>query len=52
VFGVPSFLIDGQVFWGEDAVPFARSYLADPSVLENGEMRRLDTLPLGAVRRS
>lgn len=50
VFGVPTLLIDGQVFWGADAVPFARAYLNDPAVLDDPEMRRGDALPVGASR--
>ncbi len=52
VFGVPSLVADGEVFWGADAVDFAKAFLADPSVLRNEEMRRVDALPLGAVRGS
>ncbi len=51
VFGVPSFVIDGEVFWGADAVDFAKSFLADASVLRNDEMRRVDNLPIGAARK-
>lgn len=51
VFGVPTLEIDGELFWGADAVDFARAFLDDPSVLQNEEMRRLDALPVGAARR-
>lgn len=27
VFGVPSFVVDGKVFWGQDALPMLRAYL-------------------------
>lgn len=27
VFGVPTFVLDGQVFWGQDALPMLRSHL-------------------------
>jgi 2-hydroxychromene-2-carboxylate isomerase len=50
VFGVPSLVIDGEVFWGADAMEFAKNYLRDRRVLDNEEMRRLDTLPQGAAR--
>jgi len=50
VFGVPSFCIDEQVFWGSDAVDFAAAYLLDPDILATQEMRRVDTLPVGALR--
>ena len=51
VFGVPSFVVDGEVFWGADAVAFAKAYLQDRSVLHNAEMRRIDALPVGAARK-
>jgi 2-hydroxychromene-2-carboxylate isomerase len=51
VFGVPSWVVDGEVFWGADAVEFVKAFLADPAVLRNDEMRRLDRLPVGAARR-
>jgi 2-hydroxychromene-2-carboxylate isomerase len=50
VFGVPSLVIDGEVFWGADSVEFAKAFLADPSVLRNEDMRRVDGLPAGATR--
>ena len=52
VFGVPSFVADGEVFWGADAVEFLQAFLADPSVVRNDEMRRLASLPVGASRTS
>ena len=51
VFGVPSFVIDGEVFWGADSIEFVKACLADGSVLANDEMRRVDALPVGAARR-
>jgi 2-hydroxychromene-2-carboxylate isomerase len=50
VFGVPSFVVDGEVFWGADAIGFLEAFLADPGVLRNDEMRRIDDLPVGAIR--
>ena len=50
VFGVPTFVINGEVFWGADSVEFAKAYLADPAIIENDEMRRLDDLPVAAAR--
>src|SRR3954451_25296789 len=49
VFGVPSFVVDGEGFWGADAVDFLNAYLKDPAVLRNAEMRRVDALPAGAA---
>ncbi len=52
VFGVPSFVVDGEVFWGADAIDFLNAFLADPAVLRNDEMRRLDALPVAAARQA
>ena len=51
VFGVPSFVADGEVFWGADAVEFVSAFLKDRSVLRNDEMRRVEALPVGAARK-
>ena len=29
MFGVPSFVVDDKVFWGQDALPMLRAYLLD-----------------------
>jgi hypothetical protein len=50
VFGVPSFVADGEVFWGADSVDFLKAFLADPELLHSDETQRLDTLPVGAQR--
>ena len=50
VFGVPSFVIDGEVFWGADSIEFVQAFLKDASVIRNDEMRRVDDLPVGASR--
>lgn len=50
VFGVPSFVVDGEVFWGADSIEFVNAFLAEPKVLRNDEMRRVDRLPVGAAR--
>lgn len=51
VFGVPTIVAAGQAFWGEDATDMFESFLADPSLFEGEEMRRLGALPIGAERR-
>lgn len=50
VFGVPTLLIDEQLFWGNDAVDFAAAYLKNPAILDSEEMKRIDTLPIGVSR--
>jgi 2-hydroxychromene-2-carboxylate isomerase len=52
VFGVPTFEVDGELFWGADSIEFLNAFLADPSVLRNDEVRRLDGLPVAAARKA
>ncbi len=51
VFGVPSLVIAGEVFWGLDAMPMAQAFLADPALFTRAGMARLDSLPAGVQRR-
>lgn len=51
VFGVPTLEVEGELFWGADSIDFVRAFLADPAVLRNDEVRRLDGLPVAAARR-
>jgi 2-hydroxychromene-2-carboxylate isomerase len=50
VFGVPTMVIDGELFWGNDATAMAQAYLADRSLFDDPEMRRIDSLPAAAER--
>ena len=52
VFGVPTFEVDEELFWGADSMEFLRAFLADPATLRNAEMQRLDGLPVAAARRT
>jgi 2-hydroxychromene-2-carboxylate isomerase len=52
VFGVPSFVIDGEVFWGADAIDFVNAFLRDPATVRNEEMLRAARLPIGAARKT
>jgi 2-hydroxychromene-2-carboxylate isomerase len=52
VFGVPTYEVDGELFWGADSVGFLAAFLADPAVLQDDEIRRADDLPVGAARRA
>jgi len=47
VFGVPTFIYDGTLFWGEDETDFLLDVLADPGLLSGTEMDRIDTIPVG-----
>jgi hypothetical protein len=48
---VPTFDVDGEMFWGADATGFVNAYLANPAALRNDDMRRADALPIGATRK-
>lgn len=50
VFGVPTLLIEREVFWGLDAMPYARACLLEPSLLQHPGLTLRD-VPVGAVRR-
>lgn len=50
VFGVPTFVANGELFWGEDATDMFLEYLATPSLFEDEEMIRLSTMPMGLLR--
>lgn len=50
VFGVPTLAIGDALFWGNDAHDFAAAVLDDPSLLDDEEMRRVLTLPIGIRR--
>ena len=50
VYGVPTFSIDGRLFWGFDATPMMLEFLDDPELFTNEEMDRLANLPTAAVR--
>ena len=50
VFGVPTFIVNNELFWGYDAVDFLIDYLHDPTLLQTAEMRRASELPIGVAR--
>ncbi len=50
VFGVPSLVVAGEVFWGLDAMPMATAFLDDPALFQTEPMARLDALPVGVQR--
>ena len=51
VYGVPTFRVGGELFWGDDATAMMLDYLADPHLFEIGELKRVSHLPRGAQRR-
>jgi 2-hydroxychromene-2-carboxylate isomerase len=50
VFGVPSLMCEGEVFWGNDATPMFEQWLADPAAFETDTMRALRHWPEGVRR--
>jgi 2-hydroxychromene-2-carboxylate isomerase len=50
VFGVPTFALDGDLFWGEDATDLFLECVASREWLESPEVRRVSQLPIGAQR--
>ena len=50
VFGVPTFVVGDELFWGHDAIDMAVDYLRDPAGFNDEEMSRIDTLPVGVTR--
>jgi len=51
VFGVPTFAIRDELFWGVDLTDMLLDYLADPKLFSSGEMARIGDMPMGVKRR-
>ncbi len=51
VFGVPTFAIGEELFWGEDMTEMLVDYLADPELFQSGEFQRIDNLPAAVQRK-
>ena len=50
LFGVPSMVVDRQVFWGQDALPMLRAYLEGDAWFESSDWRDAGKLPVGIRR--
>lgn len=50
VFGVPTLLVHGEPFFGQDATAFALAVHDRPGLLQEGEYSRLATIPVGVRR--
>lgn len=50
IFGVPSMIVDDQLFWGCDSLPHLEHYLAHGNVVSADVLARWDALPAAAVR--
>lgn len=51
VFGVPTLIVGGDRFFGQDATPFALAALERPQMLHEGEYARVASIPVGVQRR-
>lgn len=51
VFGVPSFQVDDKLFWGFDALPMLRAYLAGDAWFEQGHWESAAAVGAGVVRK-
>ena len=51
VYGVPTFAVSDQLFWGSDTTDMLLDYLADPTIFSRGEMARIADMPMGVERR-
>lgn len=51
IFGVPSFVVDGKLFWGLDALPMLRAYLAGDAWFDGPQWGGVAEVPVGVVRR-
>ena len=50
LFGVPSMVVNGQVFWGQDALPILRAYLQGDAWFESADWLDVGKLPVGIRR--
>lgn len=50
LFGVPSLVVDGRAFWGQDALPMLRAYLEGDSWFSSGAWEAAAQLPVGVRR--
>ncbi len=51
VFGVPTFIVDGEMFWGHDRLDHLARHLAGNQPPADGLTERLLALPRGVVRK-
>ena len=50
VFGVPSFVVDGKVFWGQDALPMLRAYLLGDAWFDGPDWNAVQHTTVGVRR--
>lgn len=50
IFGVPGFILDNEVFWGFDSMPFVVDYLREPGLFNRPAMMQADGVGEGIKR--
>jgi 2-hydroxychromene-2-carboxylate isomerase len=50
LFGVPSLVVDGKLFWGMDALPMVRAYLTGDDWFDGATWDTAAALPVGIRR--
>lgn len=50
IFGVPTFVVGDEFFWGHDAFEMAVDFIGDVGLFDTPQMRAIDTLPVGVAR--
>jgi len=51
VFGVPSFVVNQEIFWGGGATDMLLDYLDNPGLFQTSEMKRISNMPMGKTRK-
>jgi 2-hydroxychromene-2-carboxylate isomerase len=51
VFGVPTFVVGEELFWGHDAFGMVLDYLRDPALFQTPEMLQIERMPAAASRK-
>ena len=52
VFGVPAFEVDGKIFWGLDALPMLRDYLAGDAWFASEDWESVSKVSVGIARKA
>jgi 2-hydroxychromene-2-carboxylate isomerase len=52
IYGVPTFEIGGELFWGCDSLGMMNAFLRDPGYFREAEMARVSGLPVGTARKA
>ena len=50
VFGVPTFVVDQQIFWGGDSSDMMFDFIKNPELFSSEEMQRVSSMPMGLIR--